>query len=290
MQDVNPWLHRYAILVAIVALAMIASGAVITSVEVAARQSHAAVSLGTAESVHRLLGVAITVLTLGISVWVLFETTPGWLRSTAWCGVATLALAAVLGWQTPPLSPKVGVFHALLSHLFLSVSAVIAVGTSSSWRRDPELVDGNAKPFLRPLVVTIPPVVFLQIALGAAFRHDVSGIMPHMTVAMGVAFLALIGSSVILQNFPRPASLRHCATALISTVLTQVCLGITAFLMLLLSAAGTSYFILATVGHVLVGAATLAASVVMAMQVWRSVLPRDQARDADVVSGPSSPV
>ena len=133
------------------------------------------------------------------------------------------------------------------------------------------MVDGSARPLLRPLAVAIPPVVFLQITLGAAFRHDVTSVMPHMAVAMGVALLALIGSSQILQNFARPPAMRQAAIALISIVLTQVCLGIGAFLMLLLSSAGTSYFVLVSVTHVAVGASTLATSVVMAMQVWRSV-------------------
>jgi heme A synthase len=290
MQDMNPWLHRYAIFIAIFALVVIASGAFITSTEVAARQSRSAVPLGISESLHRLCAVALTMCTLSIAIWVLLEATPGWLSSTAWFGVATLALAAALGWHSPPLSPTLGIFHALLSHLFLSLSVVIAVGTSSAWCREPELVDCGTKRFLRPLSIAIPPIVLLQIILGAAYRHDMTSIMPHMTVAMGVVFLALIGSSVILQNFQRPTTLRHSATALISLVLVQVCLGITAFLMLVLSAAGTPYFILATVGHVSVGSATLAASVVMAMQVLRSVLPKTPSRAADAISGPSSPV
>jgi heme A synthase len=164
--------------------------------------------------------------------------------------------------------------HALLAHLFFSLIVVIAVGTSEGWNRTPELVDGNSKPLLRPLAAAIPPIVFLQIALGAAYRYDVTSIMPHMAVAMGVAFLALIGSSVVLQHFRRPVSLRGAAAALISIVLAQVCLGIGAFLMLALNAAGTFYFVATTVGHVLVGASTLAASVVMAMQVRRCVLPK----------------
>jgi len=127
---------------------------------------------------------------------------------------------------------------------------------------------------LRPLAVAIPPVVFLQITLGAAYRHDITSVMPHMAIAMGVAFVALICSSVVLQHFPRPAVMRHSAVALISLVLTQVCLGIGAFVMLVLNSAGTLYFVAVTVAHVLIGASTLAASIVMAMQVRRSVLPK----------------
>jgi hypothetical protein len=119
--------------------------------------------------------------------------------------------------------------------------------------------------------VATPPVVLLQIVLGAAYRHDMTSVMPHIAVAMGVAFLALIVCSVVLQNFPEPKSMRLAAGALIAIVLTQVCLGIGAFVMLLLGAASTAAFVLVTVAHVMVGASTLAASVVMAMQVWRHV-------------------
>ena len=270
----SPWLHRSALVLVVLAMAVVITGAFITSAAVAGRQSHSAISPFVNEGPHRALAVALIVFTLGIAIWISSAPTPGWLRVVAWSGILTLTTCAALGWQTSPLSPKAGVLHALLAHLFFSFIIVIAVGTSEGWNRTPELVDGNSKPLLRPLAATIPPVVFLQIALGAAYRHDVTSVMPHMGVAMGVAFLALIGSSVILQHFHRPASLRGAAAALISIVLAQVCLGIGAFLMLALNAAGTFYFVATTVGHVLVGASTLAASVVMAMQVRRCVLPK----------------
>ena len=269
----SPWLHRSALVLVVLAMAVIVTGAFITSTAVAARQTQSTISPFVNEGLHRAFAIALIVFTLGIAIWISSAPTPGWLRAVAWCGILTLAAGAALGWQTPPLSPKAAVLHALLAHLFLSLIVVIAVGTSEGWNRTPELVDGNSKPLLRGLAVAIPPVVFLQIVLGAAYRHDMTSIMPHMTVAMGVAFLALIGSSTILQHFHRPASLRGAAAALIYIVLAQVCLGIGAFLMLVLNAGGTFYFVATTVGHVLVGASTLAASVVMAMQVRRCVLP-----------------
>lgn len=267
-------LHRYSMLVMIVALSVLLSGAYITSTEVAARQSQSTVSLVLPEGLHRALAIAFLVLTLALAIWTTAGKEPRALQVVAWCAAGLVVADAALGWHAAPLSPTAGVFHALLAHLLLSLMVVAAVVTSSAWRRGPEWVDGSIRPLLRPLVVAIPPTVFLQITLGALYRHDITSVMPHMAVAMGVALLALIGSSQILQNFPRPAAMRQAAVALISIVLTQVCLGIAAFLMLLLSAAGSAYFTLVTVGHVAVGAATLAASIVMAMQVWRSVPPK----------------
>jgi heme A synthase len=274
MTTVNPWLHRYVLFLAVLAIVVIVSGAYITSTEVASRLSQPDVLPVFNEGLHRALAIALTLLTLGFAIWTSSAATPGWIRILAWSGVATLVLAAAMGWSPPPLSKPIGVLHALLAHLFFSMLVVIAVGTSVRWNREPEFAEGPRRPLLRPAAIATPPIVFLQIALGAGYRHDITSVLPHMAVAMGVAFLALIVSSVVLQNYPRPAPLRHAAAALIAIILTQVCLGITAFLLLLLNNSGTPYFILATVAHVAIGAAALAASVVMAMQIRRSMPPR----------------
>jgi heme A synthase len=270
----NPWLHRCALLMVVLAIAAIVAGALITSTGIAARQAGSTVLPVVDVAVHRGLAIALTFFAIGLAIWVSSAPTRGWLRAVAWTGVATLVLDGIVGWSTPPLAATAGVLHALLAHLFFALSVAMAAGTSAGWNGTPELVDGSRKPLLRPLAMATPPVVLMQIVLGATYRHEMTSIMPHMGVAMAVAFAALIGSSVVLQNFPRPASLRRAAAALISIVLTQVCLGIGAFLMLLLNYAGSLYFVAITIAHVLVGASTLAASVVLAMQIWRCVRPR----------------
>jgi cytochrome c oxidase assembly protein subunit 15 len=268
-------LHRYVILVVMLALVAIVTGAILTSTDVAARQPQSAIPGGASKLLHTVVSIALGVFTLGLAIWISRSSVAAWLKCLAWCATALLAASSALGWQTSsPLPAKAALIHALLAHLFFSLAVVIAVATSATWNSPPERVDGSHKPFLRPLSIAIPPVVFFQIILGAAYRYELTSVLPHMGIAMGVAFLALIGSSVVLQNFPRPASLRHSAIALISLVLSQVCLGIGAFVMLVLNDAGNCYFIAVTVGHVLVGASTLAASIVMAMQVIRSVLPK----------------
>ena len=270
----NPSLHRSALLLVALAMIVIITGAFITSTEIASKQAESAVSPEIHEGLHRALAIVLTALTLGVAIWMSAQPAPVWLRATAWSGVATLLVAAVLGWHAPPLSPKLGVFHALMAHLFLSLGVVTAVGTSVDWNREPERVDASDHPLVRPLAIATPPFVFLQITLGAAYRHDMSSVMPHVMVAMGVVFLALIGSVVVLQNFPGPPPLRRAAAAVITLVLIQVSLGIGAFVMLVLNAVGNLYFVATTVGHVLIGASTLAASVVFAMQAWRGILPK----------------
>jgi heme A synthase len=182
-----------------------------------------------------------------------------------------LAVSSALGWRGAPLSAGIAVMHALLAHLFFALVVVAAVMTSTSWIQKAELSSVTDWPWLRPLAVATPPVVFVQIILGTAYRHDLTGVLPHMAGAMIAAITTVVVSAVVLQNFAGPKPLLRSATVLISIVLTQICLGIVALVMLVLNAAGTLAFVLGTVGHVTVGAATLAASAEMAMQVWRSV-------------------
>jgi cytochrome c oxidase assembly protein subunit 15 len=264
-------LHRHAMLVVILAIAVMVSGAVITSGNAASRHSAGAVAMIGGERWHQALAFASFVLTLGLAVRASVEGARRWVVVAAWASVATLAAAALMGWTAQRPSAWIAVFHALLGHLFVSLACAVAVGTSLLWQQPPELASGSSKPFLRPLTIATPPVVFLQITLGAAYRHDLTSVMPHMAFAMAVAFLALIGASGVLQNVPGPVPLRRAAIALISVVLLQVSLGIGAFLMIALNSSGTIYFVLITAAHVMVGALTLAASVVMAMQVRRNI-------------------
>jgi heme A synthase len=269
--------HRCTVLVAILGIVVILSGAFITSTEVAARQTQSSVALVLHEGLHRSLAIVLAVLLFGLAIWTSIGKESGTLQVVVWSAIAIVAADVAVGWHAAPLTASAGVLHALLAHLLFALTVVAAMLSSSRWSREPELVDGRVRPLLRPLAASIPPTVFLQITLGASYRHDILSVMPHMAIAMAVAFLALIGASQVLQYFPRPPAMRNAATALISIVLTQVCLGITAFLMLLLNAAGTPYFIWVTVGHVGVGASTLAASTVLAMEVWRSVTPKQRA-------------
>ncbi len=267
----NPWLHRSAVGLALLGLIAIVAGAVITSSEVAARQAQSSVAQAVGEGTHRALAIALTGLALGFAVWI--SSAGGWLRALAWSAFAVLAIDAATGWTAPPLAAGRGIVHAVLAHLYLAIMVAIVVATSAGWNRDPELVDDGGWSWLRPVAIATPPAVFVQIMLGAMYRHDVTGIMPHMAGAMMVALATVVVSAVVLQNFTGPSGLRRAAVMLISIVLAQVCLGIAALLMLVLNFAGTLVFVLSTAGHVAIGAATLSASVVMAMEVARSVRP-----------------
>jgi hypothetical protein len=111
------------------------------------------------------------------------------------------------------------------------------------------------------LAILSPVLVLVQVAFGAAYRHKVWGVMPHMAGAMLVALLVLICCMQILQRKPE---WKTPAVWAMSVVLTQVALGIASFLLRLLDMETTPWFTVATVLHVTNGTATLLATASLA--------------------------
>jgi hypothetical protein len=77
----NPTLHRYATFLVVLAVAVIVAGAVITSTEVAARQTQSAVSPDVHESLHRILAIALTLGGLGLAIGITRTAAAAWLRA-----------------------------------------------------------------------------------------------------------------------------------------------------------------------------------------------------------------
>jgi len=173
-----------------------------------------------------------------------------------------------MSWN-PPLAPARVVWHAIFAHLSIAFLTGAVVMTSPAWSEPAKPV--TAAKVLRLAGLATPTAVLIQIALGALYRHQITGVMPHMLGAMLVALLALLVSVTLIQNFPEHQPLKRAATLLISMVLAQVCLGVAVFVMLLLGAGNTAAFTWTATGHVTVGTLAFAASMLMAMQVERNV-------------------
>lgn len=244
-------MYRYSVLVTASALALVVSGAIVTGTKAA--------SPIFTERGHIILAVLVGVLTLGLV-----------LRRCAWGWIAlgVFVVDGGLGW-TPALS----IVHATLAPVFFSVLIAIVVFTSPGWQQGPEIVEDPGASSLRFLALATPPLVLMQIVLGALYRHQTTGVLPHMGGAMVVSLLTMIVSMIVIQRFPGHRSLNSSAVALLTIVLVQVSLGITAFILRLLENESTPWFVVSAASHVTVGALTLAASVVLAMQIRRNVRP-----------------
>ena len=255
----SPGLRQYAVLVAIGTLVVIALGAYVTS---EALVSQPAAGNPLHATVHRFVAIVVGFLVLVLTVW-------QWLaqeqRDWGWAALCTYVLDGWLGWM------GWAVLHASLAPPAFAVLVVIVVVMSRSWSEAPEVVDGQAAPLLRPLALAAPLLVLLQILLGAAYRHKVMGVMPHLGGAMIASLATLVPAMLILQQYPKHRALRSAAVWMMSILLTQIVLGVAAFTMQLLDLGNSAALVIAATAHVVVGSLTFAASLILSMQVQRNV-------------------
>lgn len=279
------WLHRYAIVLSVCTLLLVVAGATVTSKEAGLSVPDWPLSYGKFmppmtggvlfEHGHRMIGATVGMLTIGLLVWILRVEKRSWMRKLGWVALAWVSTVGLLGGLTVKLltPPPVSITHTCLAQLFFSLTVSICVFTSQSWLEGPELVEDHGWPSLRSIAIALPIFVLTQIALGAGFRHGALGILPHIVGAMVVTLFILIACMFVLNQFPKHPALRRAAMALLSITFVQVILGITAFMTKLLETRQQLGEVVATVTHVATGALTLAASIVLAIQIRRNVRP-----------------
>ena len=127
---------------------------------------------------------------------------------------------------------------------------------------------------MRTLAWITPLLVLAQVALGAAYRHAALDLLPHVVGAIVVAGFVLLVSVFVLTQYGGHKALATAAKALMVITMLQVVLGIAAYLSRISnigSVQPTPAMVVFTVLHVAVGALTMAASVVLAIQILRNV-------------------
>jgi heme A synthase len=260
MKTDSPWLHRFAILVALFALIAIVLGAVVTSLERPIAATPAAQIPAAAASFelwHHMVGGVAVVLMLGLAI--------GFRSQFGWIGLAAGILDGVLGFTRQAFF---SILHALLAQVFLGAIVAIAVLTSSSWKRGPHPIDDTWRPSLRSLAIAVPLVILLQTTLGASYRYHALGVIWHILNAMIVLLLILIVAVFLIRQFPEHPTLKPAAVTLAVITGIQVLLGFTTLMMLIIIPDESNLAVVITsVLHVTTGALTFAASLALSLLI-----------------------
>jgi hypothetical protein len=252
MKTESPWLHRYAIFVAFIALIAIAAGAVVTSLVRPIAATPAAHIDPAFELWHSILGSAVVALMLGLAI--------AHRSQLAWIGFAAVLLDA----GSHQLSP---ILHAVLAQVFLGAVVGVALETSANWKLGPEPIEDTWRPSLRSLAIAVPVIILLQTTLGASYRYHALGVIWHILNAMIVLLLILIVAVFLIRQFPQHPTLRPAAIALAVITSIQVLLGFTTFMMLILFPETSLAVVITSVLHVTTGALTFGAGVALAMLI-----------------------
>jgi heme A synthase len=198
------------------------------------------------------------------------------MRILGWGALGTVIAQGILGGLTVLfyLPPPISSAHAALAQTFFCIAVAIAVFTGQKWvEEQPRVEFDTRRPSLFTLTVLSIFVLYVQLILGAMFRHHGLSWWPHVVHAVVVSFVLAWTAVRALTVYSNIEAVRRPAIVMLSLVIAQLCLGFTAFLTRVSWGRDAVQpelpMVVSTVTHVAVGALLLASTVILAIQVWR---------------------
>jgi len=243
---------------------------------------------------HRAIAGSIIVLTVSIALWTWRVERRRWMKWLSLAALGTVFAQAILGGLTVLLlqPPWVSSAHAAVGQTFFCIAVVIALFTGRQWIEEVPRVELDAR---RPSLITLTLlsifVLYVQLIVGAMFRHHGMSWWPHVLNAPVVALVLTWTSIRALSLYSKIEAIRRPAVIMLALLIAQLCLGFLAFLTRIAWGHDTVQpqlpMVVSTVAHVAVGALLLATAVVLAIQVWRHVPVAFEER---VAAGAQKPV
>jgi cytochrome c oxidase assembly protein subunit 15 len=293
--------HRFTVLAAGCVFLLIVAGALVTSNDAGLSVPDWPTSFGSLyripplvggvkfEHGHRMLAEFIGLLTIGVAVWTQKVDQRRWMRVLGWSALGIVIAQGVLGGLTVLfyLPPAISTAHATLAQTFFCIMVSIAFFTSRSWVETPAaVVLPDTRPRLTTLSMLTVAAVWLQLIMGAAFRHSGIRLLPHI---VGACLVLCMVNWLVIATLKRHRAISQLATpaaVLLALLCVQITLGLASYITRVLwsqaAAVPLASMVISTVAHVACGALLLATSVVLAIQIHRHALP-------DFTSVPVSP-
>jgi heme a synthase len=276
--------HRFALLTCGSTVLLLMAGALVTSNDAADSVPDWPLAYGKIipplvggiryEFTHHVIAGLVAILTLALAIWIARSESRPWVHRLGWTALALVIAQALLG-AFRVLEGHAAISattHAILAQIFFATLVSLALFTTSWWQFDVPLLDDPGSPRVTTLAASTTAVIFAQLILGAAFRHGAFGIAPHMLGA-GVVAVAVIWTGRAAKNrFARLPAIRRSVVWLHATFGTQILLGGAAYWAILASRQAPQpslTYVVLSVAHVLVGALTLAASVILTLVCFR---------------------
>ncbi len=280
----NRGVHRFAVFTAACTFLLLIAGALVTSNDAGLAVPDWPLSYGSLlppmvggifwEHGHRMIAGFVGILTIGLAVWLWRVEPRPWVRKFGFAALGFVIAQAILGGITVRfyLPPPISAAHATLAQLFFVTVIGIAFFTSNWWQSGQPQMEDSGSPRLRSLAVATSAVIFLQLILGAAFRHNAFGIIPHLIGAVVVTAMILWTGFIVHARVRSVQPLRRTNRLLQALLGIQLLLGGSAYWAILASRAEPQplpLYVVLTVAHVAVGALTLGASVLLTLCSFR---------------------
>ncbi len=282
--------HRLAVILACWTFLLIIAGALVTSNDAGLSVPDWPTSFGSwykipklvggvkFEHTHRMIAQGAGLLTILLAVWTWRTEKRRWMRVLGFGALGMVIVQGILGGLTVELflPPPVSSAHAALAQTFFCLAVAFALFTGQKWvEEQPQVEYDQRRPSLFTLTLLSIFVLYVQLILGAMFRHHGLSWWPHVVHAVVVSFVLAWTAIRALTIYSQIEAVRRPAILMLSLVIAQLCLGFTAFLTRVSWGRDAVQpelpMVVATVAHVAVGALLLASTVILSIQVWRHV-------------------
>lgn len=230
------------------------------------------------EHTHRMIAQFVGFLSIVLAIWTWRADRRRWMKYLGVTALGVVIAQGILGGLTVLfyLPPAISSAHAALAQTFFCVAVLIAIFTGQRWIEEAPRVDvDEQRPSLFILALLSIFVLYVQLILGALFRHHGLSWWPHVVNSGTVAIVLSWTAVRALSQYSKIDPVRRPAITMLSLLIAQLCLGFVAFLTRVAwghdAVQPELPMVISTVAHVAVGALLLATTVVLAAQVWRHV-------------------
>lgn len=283
----HPVVHRFAVFTVCWTVLLLVAGALVTSNDAALSvtdwpKSHGVWIPATLaggdlyEYSHRVVagGLGIFTLILAVLVWVKEERR--WLRWFAVIALGGIVAQAILGGQIviQLLHYWLPVIHACFAQIMFGAILSIAVFTSKWWVSERPQLEDRGSPGIHSVALVNAIVIFLQVFLGAGFRHKDIPIWPHAAGALAVLGTVVWTAIVLRKRFEQSRELTLARILLHAVFGLQFLLGLGAYWSRISTADAPQpmpVMVTLTVIHTVVGALLFAVSIFTILLCYRLV-------------------
>lgn len=287
----HPFVHRFSVFVVGWTLLLLVAGALVTSNEAALAVPDWPLSYGTLtppmvggifyEHSHRVIAGILGLLSIALAIVVWRKDERRWLRWFSVAAVLGIAAQAVLGGEVVRqlLHYWLPVMHACFAQIVFAALLGIAVFTSRWWITDQPRIEDSGAPAIHTLAIANAAVIYLQVILGAGFRHKEIPVWPHLAGALLVLGMIIWTAAVLRRRFEKSAAISTTRILLHAILGTQLLLGLGAYWARLTSVNDPQpmpVMVTLTVLHTVVGAMLFGVSILLVLLCYRLVPRRGE--------------
>jgi heme a synthase len=284
----HPGILKFAWFLVAWAVILLTAGALVTSEDAALAVPDWPLSYGSLnppmvggiayEHTHRLIatGLGMLVIILAFLLWRYEERR--WMRWLGFAVLGTVIFQGVLGGLTvlKLLHYWLPVMHACTAEITFALLVSIAFFTSKWYTQDlPQYADSGT-PSIHSIVALNATLIFLQVLVGAGFRHQYISLKPHVFGAPVVLAMVIWTAVALRRRFPEVPAMNRARKVLHTLVGVQILLGLLALWARIHSADDPQPMptvVVSTVVHTVVGAILFASSIVTVL-VCNRLVPR----------------